>query len=148
MQLLRTVHYDTITLDSEGPMPAEEAEFDAEELNRLERILLAHLGTQVREVRILAGPQGLVVTGVADSYYAKQLAQHLLMSGCGRRFAENRIWVSSPRNCQDHSTGDDRICLRRPHLIDSGCLEREGSAVEPSLVEHSRKIHGRRSAMS
>jgi len=51
-----------------------------EDLDRLEMHLQSQLSGRVRGFRLEARADGLVIQGQAATYYAKQLAQHLVMS--------------------------------------------------------------------
>jgi len=46
---------------------------------RLETHLQARLGSQVRHLRVVSRNNGIILQGSASTYYAKQLAQHLVM---------------------------------------------------------------------
>jgi hypothetical protein len=68
-----------------------------ETLHDLEMRLQAHLGSRVRHLVLVAREDGVVLHGVARTYYAKQLAQHAVMASFGYRVASNEIEVLSPR---------------------------------------------------
>jgi hypothetical protein len=45
----------------------------------LEVLLHSRLGGRVRELRVVLRPDGMILQGHADTYHAKQLAQHAAM---------------------------------------------------------------------
>jgi len=51
-----------------------------ETLARIEEDIQSRLTGLVRDLRLVLRDQGLVLRGYADSYYAKQLAQHAVMA--------------------------------------------------------------------
>ena len=59
----------------------------------LQCCIQGRLGRHIRELRLLMGDQGLILRGHADSFYAKQLAQHTVMA-MGLRVAANEIEVA------------------------------------------------------
>jgi hypothetical protein len=70
---------------------AAEANVD---LGAIEAHVQARLLGRVRDFRLAATENGLVLRGQAHSYYAKQLAQHAVMQVTGVRIAANEIVVS------------------------------------------------------
>src|SRR5262245_490655 len=64
-----------------------------EELDRLEVHLQAQLNGRVRNFRLGAGRAGLVIQGRAATYYAKQLAQTLVMTVTTVPIEANQIEV-------------------------------------------------------
>ena len=60
---------------------------------------VAHLATQLRgrlrNIRVIAEPEGVVIRGVANSYYVKQLAQHAIMRKFALPVVANEITVPS-----------------------------------------------------
>jgi len=46
---------------------------------RLESLIERRLGNRVRDLRVVVRETGLVLQGRADTYHAKQLAQHAAM---------------------------------------------------------------------
>ncbi len=46
----------------------------------LEHLVQRRLGNRVRNLHILVRPNGLILTGRAATYHAKQLAQHVAMA--------------------------------------------------------------------
>jgi hypothetical protein len=63
------------------------------DLEGLEQQLRRHLGSQVRELRMAVADGYIVLQGIAVSYYAKQLAQHLALRALGAAALVNRIDV-------------------------------------------------------
>jgi hypothetical protein len=55
--------------------------------------LQARLGSQVRHLRVVCRRNGIVLQGYARSYYAKQLAQHTLMTMTALPILANEIEV-------------------------------------------------------
>ena len=51
----------------------------AEDVEKLELHLQTQLNGRVRDVRLQACDNGLIIRGWAMTYYAKQLAQHIVM---------------------------------------------------------------------
>jgi len=78
---------------SSGPTSAN----DLERLQQLEQRIDGRLRGHVQYFRVVRGPNGLVLRGVARSYYAKQLAQQAVMEASRLPIAANEIHVSSPR---------------------------------------------------
>ncbi|MSU80513.1 MAG: hypothetical protein EXS16_20795 [Gemmataceae bacterium] len=60
---------------------------------RLESMLVRRLGNRVRDLRVLVLPTGLVLQGRADTYHAKQLAQHAAMEISASPILANEIEV-------------------------------------------------------
>ena len=58
-------------------MPAHDQTSENE--TRLESLLQARLGSRVRQLRVVYRNDGVILQGSARTYYAKQLAQHLVM---------------------------------------------------------------------
>jgi hypothetical protein len=60
---------------------------------------VAHLETQLRSrlrnIRVIAEPDGVVIRGVANSYHVKQLAQHAIMRKFALPVVANEITVPS-----------------------------------------------------
>ena len=46
---------------------------------RLEILLQRRLGNRIRDLRVLIRPGGVILQGRAQTYHAKQLAQHAVM---------------------------------------------------------------------
>ncbi|MCI0640139.1 MAG: hypothetical protein L0Y72_30980 [Gemmataceae bacterium] len=61
---------------------------------RLEMLLQRRLGNRIRDLRVQLLPEGLVLTGRAPTYHAKQLAQHAAMEFCDVPILANDIEVS------------------------------------------------------
>jgi len=59
----------------------------------LESRVRSRLGRQVREFRLVIADTGLVLRGRAQTYYAKQLAQHLVMDATKLPILANEIEV-------------------------------------------------------
>jgi hypothetical protein len=64
-----------------------------EELLRLATAIERQLGGRVRDLRLTCEGVGIILSGNADSYYAKQLAQHCIMT-TRLRIVSNRIVVA------------------------------------------------------
>jgi hypothetical protein len=62
-------------------------------IEQLETHLQTRLAGRVRELRVLAWDHGLVLRGWSRSYYAKQLAQHALMTATPFPLVANEIEV-------------------------------------------------------
>lgn len=72
-----------------------ETEFlTSEGLARLEDRIQCRLGGRVRGLQILLREQGLILRGHAQTYYAKQLAQHAVMESVSLPIRANEISVS------------------------------------------------------
>ncbi len=63
------------------------------EVDQIEAALERRLGGRVRGLRVLVGGGGLVLRGHASTYYAKQLAQHVVMEVSGMTILANEIEV-------------------------------------------------------
>lgn len=59
----------------------------------LELQLQRRVGSRVRDLRIQVRPEGIVLQGRANTYHAKQLAQHAAMDLLGQPIAANDIDV-------------------------------------------------------
>lgn len=64
-----------------------------DEVTEWEQFIRDRLGGYVRGFRIQVEPEGLVLRGHARTYYAKQLAQHTVMTLSGRPITANEIEV-------------------------------------------------------
>lgn len=63
----------------------------------IRRAVEARAGRRVRDLRVeWVGASGVVLHGWADSYHAKQLAQHVVGQASGRAVLANRIEVRLP----------------------------------------------------
>jgi hypothetical protein len=62
-------------------------------VERLESHVHSRLHGRVRNFRLVACRYGLVLTGQARTYYAKQLAQHAVMEATSLPIAANEIDV-------------------------------------------------------
>jgi hypothetical protein len=65
----------------------------AEMTGRLETHLQARLGSRVRHLRVVCRNDGVILQGSASTYYAKQLAQHLVMKIAQAPILANEIEV-------------------------------------------------------
>jgi len=63
------------------------------ELERLEANVMRRLARRIAGFRLLVRGQGLVLQGRADTFYAKQLAQHAVMNATGLPILANEIRV-------------------------------------------------------
>jgi hypothetical protein len=64
------------------------------EMERLETHVQSRLNGRVRHFRLVVRGCGLVLTGHARTYYAKQLAQHAVMEATALPILANEIQVS------------------------------------------------------
>jgi hypothetical protein len=60
----------------------------------LEARIQRRLGGQIRGFRLVVMERGLILRGRAHTYYAKQLAQHVVMEATELRILANEIEVS------------------------------------------------------
>ena len=65
----------------------------SQEIEQIETHLQSRLSGQVRDLQILFHDGGLILRGVAHTYYAKQLAQHAAMKASAMRVVANEIEV-------------------------------------------------------
>jgi hypothetical protein len=65
----------------------------AVDLDCLESHVQCRLGARVRQLRLCWRDGGLVLHGLAPTYYAKQLAQHALMAATKQPIRANEIEV-------------------------------------------------------
>jgi hypothetical protein len=63
------------------------------DLEELQEKLRQQLRSQVRELRLVVSDGQVLLQGIAVSYYAKQLAQHLALRSLGQAPLANRIDV-------------------------------------------------------
>jgi hypothetical protein len=63
-------------------------------VTELERHIRRKLGGQIHDIRLVVGPKGLILRGRTRTYYAKQLAQHLVMAAMDLPILANEIEVS------------------------------------------------------
>ena len=63
------------------------------QLNQIQNRLQEKLGARVRDFRLLLHDCGIVLRGRADTYHAKQLAQHAVMNEIGLPIVANEIEV-------------------------------------------------------
>jgi hypothetical protein len=64
-----------------------------EKETRLETHIQARLGSRVRYLRVVCRNNGVILQGSADTYYAKQLAQHSVMEITDLPILANEIEV-------------------------------------------------------
>jgi hypothetical protein len=64
-------------------------------VTELETVVQSRLAGQVRHFHVVVQNQGLVLRGIARSYYAKQLAQHAIMAATDLPIVANDIEVVS-----------------------------------------------------
>jgi hypothetical protein len=62
-------------------------------LEHLERIVQDEMGNRVRAFQLVRRDDGLVLKGRTRTYYAKQMAQHLVMRCCNEPILANEIEV-------------------------------------------------------
>jgi hypothetical protein len=63
------------------------------ELETHEATIAAHLRGRVHDFRIVPHDDGVILLGRANSFYAKQLAQHAVMNLCRAIIVSNEIEV-------------------------------------------------------
>ena len=63
------------------------------QLNQIQHRLQEQLGGRVRDFRLLLHDCGIVLRGRADTFHAKQLAQHAVMNEIGLPIVANEIEV-------------------------------------------------------
>jgi hypothetical protein len=63
------------------------------DLDALEAHVQARLQGRVRDLRLVAEEDGLLLRGYSHSYYVKQLAQHAVMQATNLRIVANEIEV-------------------------------------------------------
>ena len=63
------------------------------DLDALEAHVHTQLHGRVRDLRLVAGEDGLRLRGCTHSYYVKQLAQHAVMQATSLRIVANEIEV-------------------------------------------------------
>jgi hypothetical protein len=63
------------------------------EMAQLETQVQSRLNGRVRDLRLVVRGCGLILTGQARTYYAKQLAQHAVMEATGLPILANEIQV-------------------------------------------------------
>jgi hypothetical protein len=68
-------------------------EADVQAMDHLEREVKNAMGGRVRRFQVLRFPGGLILRGETKSYYAKQMAQQLVMRGGHERILANEIEV-------------------------------------------------------
>ena len=70
---------------------------DSEPRSETADLVYAMLGRRVQDLRVEFDGHGLVLRGRAESYHAKQLAQHVVMAAVGLPLSANEIVVSDFR---------------------------------------------------
>jgi hypothetical protein len=65
----------------------------SESETHLETHLQVRLGSRVRQLRVVSQNDGVILQGIASTYYAKQLAQHLIMQITNLPLLANEIEV-------------------------------------------------------
>ena len=65
----------------------------SEQAMHLKAHLQTRLGSQVRHLRVVCRDNGVILQGSASTYYAKQLAQHSVMSITDMPILANEIEV-------------------------------------------------------
>jgi hypothetical protein len=60
---------------------------------RLESLIERRLGNRIRDLRVVVRETGLILQGRADTYHAKQLAQHAAMEMTTLPILSNEITV-------------------------------------------------------
>jgi hypothetical protein len=70
-----------------------QASISSDAVQQIAAQLQMRLGKDVRNLRVIPHAEGLILLGRADTYYAKQLAQHLAMEISGRAIQANEIEV-------------------------------------------------------
>jgi hypothetical protein len=60
---------------------------------RIRRLVREQLNSRLRDFEVVVTADGLVLTGRSRTYYAKQIAQHLVMNVSGLPILANRIEV-------------------------------------------------------
>ena len=82
-----------------------------ENANRLETHLQTRLGSRVRHLRVICRAAGVILSGSTRTYYAKQLAQHLIMEITELPILANEIEVLTSRgrgNCSSQHAPQQR----------------------------------------
>jgi hypothetical protein len=75
-------------------------------LEQVEALLRRRLGAWVCEVRVVALDGGVILRGRARSYYAKQMAQHVVVQGLKLPVAANEIEVVRAPPAADDGRAD------------------------------------------
>lgn len=76
------------------PVEDGACESAAEEVGHLEAHLRSRLNGRIRDVHLVFREGGVILRGHAHTYYAKQIAQHLVMELTKRSILANEIEVS------------------------------------------------------
>ena len=63
-------------------------------VTRIERIVRCRTGGRIRDLRIDVAEDNVVISGIATTYYAKQLATHAALEACEQFSLVNDIEVS------------------------------------------------------
>jgi osmotically-inducible protein OsmY len=59
----------------------------------LEALVHSRLGWRIQELRLVVSDEGVILRGQSRTYYAKQLAQHVVMNAAGLPILANEIEV-------------------------------------------------------
>jgi len=94
-------------------------ERNAEDLVQLEQMLRIRIGHRIHDLQVSVEPHGVVISGYTDSYYDKQMAQHMAMESCRHPIAENRIQVRSKAAGRHRNPDDDAVTPQGPHSLDT-----------------------------
>jgi hypothetical protein len=65
----------------------------SDEAAALEALVYSRLGWRIRELRLVVSAEGVLLRGRSRTYYAKQLAQHVVMKAAGLPILANEIEV-------------------------------------------------------
>jgi hypothetical protein len=89
-------------------------ETDHYSLSLLGNLVRARLGRRVRDFRVVLRRGGLVLQGIAGSYHAKQLAQHLAMAVTELPLTANEIEVVYPDRLASGPDGVNEAVVNDP----------------------------------
>jgi hypothetical protein len=76
------------------------------------------LGRRIQDLRVEFDGRGLVLHGRAESYYAKQLAQHVVMTVVGLPLSVNKIVVADSRRGMPATGKESRPTEPEPHTAE------------------------------
>ena len=82
---------------SESSLSPSVAPVGAASLDEVEQLVRARLHGRIIRLSLERSPEGLILHGLASTYYAKQLAQHAVMEETDLPIAANRIEVMTSR---------------------------------------------------
>ncbi len=91
---------------------------DSEPQSELVDLVYALLGRRVRDLRVEFDGHGLVLRGRAESYHAKQLAQHVAMAALGLPLSANQIVVAGIESESPRVGGEDAPPEPVPHTAE------------------------------